>query len=295
MYAIILVPHTITMAHRRTLPVRLGHHSSPRTISGVERRAAPAAAFVGTPAGLAGEDGVVEAVEGAGACAIDEGCVAQERDVVEAEVPDGGVDHAVGAEGHDGANDGAGEDVVPVVVFVDGEGAADQAGTEEGCVDGDELPHGRVVVGVDLELSVQVKVQEHEASKGSGGVTRWHRLERVVDLLAVPCADTPVEHDLAVTVGSVAAECRAVFNAVVITANRRENVGWDDGLAYGEEVRSQTTNEPLDEDLEDGSGDERVQQTDSGVVDVPERAGTDLHNEEDSEWDEEGHESCGPL
>jgi hypothetical protein len=96
---------------RRAL--RMRRHSATGTVSSIERRAAPAATLVCAPASLAGEGGVVEAVEGAGTGAVDERCVAEKRDVVKSEVPDGGVDHAVGAKGHDGANDGAGEDVVP--------------------------------------------------------------------------------------------------------------------------------------------------------------------------------------
>jgi hypothetical protein len=88
-------------------------HGAAGAISSVERSAAPAAALVCTPASLARKHGVVEAIEGACASAVDEGCVAEEGDVVEAEVPDGGVDHAVGGKGHDGTDNGTGEDVVP--------------------------------------------------------------------------------------------------------------------------------------------------------------------------------------
>lgn len=93
--------------------IRVSSRSAARTIGGVEGSAAPAATLMCAPARLAREDGVMEAVEGAGACAVDERCVTQERDVVEAEVPDGGVDHAVGGEGHHGTDYGTSEDVVP--------------------------------------------------------------------------------------------------------------------------------------------------------------------------------------
>lgn len=59
-------------------------------------------------------------------------------------------------------------------------------------------------------------------------------------------------------------------------------------------MRAQTANEPLDEDLEDGGSDERVEEANGGIVDVPEAAGADLHNEEDGKGDEEGHEGGGP-
>lgn len=109
-----------TGAMTNRLPVHVGtsgtlslrHHSTPRTISSVKGRTTPAACIMGAPTGLASEDGIVEAVKGAGTSTVDKGGVAHERDVVEAEVPDGGVSHAVGAEGHHGADYGSGEDVV---------------------------------------------------------------------------------------------------------------------------------------------------------------------------------------
>ena len=103
----------------------LSRHGAARAVGGIEGGAAPGAALVGAPASLAGEHGVVEAVERAGSGAVDERSVAQHGDVVEAEVPDRGVHHAVAAEGHEGADDRAGEHVVPVVELVNGERAAD--------------------------------------------------------------------------------------------------------------------------------------------------------------------------
>ena len=97
-----------------------------------------------------------------------------------------------------------------------------------------------------------------------------------------------------VTVGDIASEGTAIFDAIVVAANNTAHVGGNDRLADSEKVRAETTNEPLDEDLEDGSSDKRVQQTNGGVVHIPEAAGADLHNEEDKEGDEEGHESGGP-
>jgi hypothetical protein len=93
--------------------VRVRSHSAARTISSIKWRAAPATTLMCAPARLAREDCVMEAIEGAGACAVDERCVAQEGDVVEAEVPDGGVDHAVGGKGHHCTDYGTGEDIVP--------------------------------------------------------------------------------------------------------------------------------------------------------------------------------------
>lgn len=178
---------------------------------------------------------------------------------------------------------------LPVVVLVNGKRTTDQTSSENRCVDGNQLPHGRVVVGEDLELCVQVKVEEDEASKSSSGVARWHGLQAVVDLLLVTRADAAVEHDLAVAVSDIAVDAELV--AIVCLADSK--AFRDDWLADCEEVRAETANKPLDEDLEDGSGDERVQQTDGSVVDVPEAAGADLNDQEDNERNEERHQSGG--
>ena len=273
-----------------SMAVRMRRHGTTRTVSSIARRTTPRATLERSPTGLAREDSVMKAIERAGTGAVDEGRVAQERDVVEAEVPYRGIDHAVRAEGHEGTNDGAGEDVVPVVVLVNRQCAADQASAQHWCIDGDKLPHCWVVVGENLELCVQVKVQENEASEGSGCVTGRHGLEAVVDLVLVASADAAVEHDLAVPIGDVAN--LAVLIAVVCATN--VETLRDDGLADGKEVRAKTTDKPLDEDLKYSSRDERVEQADGGVVDIPEAAGADLHDQEDREWNAEGHECCSP-
>lgn len=94
------------------------------------------------PAGLARKDRIAQLV----GAVVAEGHVAVQGNVVVAPVPDGGVDHAVRGPGEDGADDGSGKDVVPVVVLVDGEGATDEDGAEDGHVGQDELPHGSVLV-----------------------------------------------------------------------------------------------------------------------------------------------------
>lgn len=78
--------------------------------------------------------------------------------------------------------------------LVDGEGAADEGGAEQGCHDGDELPEGRVVVGGDLELGVEVERQVDEAGEGGRRVARREGLEAVVDFLLVARADAAVVH-----------------------------------------------------------------------------------------------------
>jgi hypothetical protein len=58
-------------------------HGAPGSIRSITGRAAPSGAIVSAPAGLAREDCAVEAVEGVGARAVDEGRVADEGDVVD--------------------------------------------------------------------------------------------------------------------------------------------------------------------------------------------------------------------
>lgn len=116
--------------------------------------------------------------------------------MVEAPVPDGSVQHAVSRKGHDGTDDGAGNNVVPVVEFVNSERTADEHRAKDGSVDGDELPHGRVVVGKHLELRVEVQRQVDEASESRGGVATGERLQTVVDLVWVSSANVTRKVDL---------------------------------------------------------------------------------------------------
>lgn len=166
-----------------------------------------------------------------------------------------------------------------VVVLVDRQGTANQDSTEDRSVGSNQLPHGWVVVGKDLELGVKVQVQVDKTGKGSSGVSTGHRLERIVDLALVTSAD----------IGSVV---ELEVSLVVVSSHgaRLCHVR----LADLEEVRSESTDQPLDEDLEDGSGDERVEKTDGGVVEVPEAADTDLHHQEDEDGDQSSQHSSGP-
>lgn len=196
--------------------------------------------------------------------------------MVEAPVPDGRVRHAVSRKGHDSADDGAGHHVVPVVELVNSERTADEHRAEDGRPDDNELPHGRVVVGEDLELGVEVQGQKDEARKGGRRMAAGERLQAVVDLVWVSRADVARVVDL-----REAAPVEALVGHAA-----------DVGLAHVEEVRAETANEPLAEDLEDGGGDERVQETDDAVVDVPEGADADLHRQDDRNGDD-GGEECG--
>lgn len=203
---------------------------------------------------------------------------AVQRDVVEAPVPDGGVRHAVSRKGHDSTDNGTGNHVVPVVELVDSERTTDKHGAENGRVNDNELPHGRVVVGKDLELGVEVQVQEDEARKSSRRMAAGERLQAVVNLVWVSGADVA---------GVVDLREAAPVEALVGDAGEV----W---LADVEEVRAEAADEPLAEDLEDGGGDERVQEAEDAVVDVPEGADADLHRQDDRDGDDGGEESGEP-
>lgn len=75
--------------------------------------------------------------------------------MIEAEVPDARVDHSVGGESHDSADDRSCDDVVPIVEFINGKGASDKNSTENGHVGDDEFPVRWMVVGPDFQLCLQ--------------------------------------------------------------------------------------------------------------------------------------------
>lgn len=130
-----------------------------------------------------------------------------------------------------------------------------------------------MIVGEDLQLGIEVEVQEDETSEGGGGVARRHRLETVVDLLPVTSADATVEHDLAIAIANVSGRSTVLVSIVVAVEVKTLR---NDRLTDSEEMGTKTANEPLDEDLEDGCRDQSVEESNGGVVDVPEGASTDL-------------------
>lgn len=162
--------------------------------------------------------------------------------------------------------------------LLNAESTSNQASTEEGHVGNRQLPQAGMVVGKDLEFGVEVEVQVDEASKGRRGVAAGHALQAVVDLLAVAGADVGSEVDVLETT-----------DAVRGSPDKRRV-----GLAHVEEVRAQTANEPLDEDLEDGGRDQAVENTEAGVVEVPEGAHANLHDQEEEDGDERGEKRGRP-
>lgn len=136
------------------------------------------------------------------------------------------------------------------------------------------------IVTIDLELSVEVQVQIDEAGKGSRGVATGHALERVINLVGVARADVLCVVEIEVARGVV---------HVALLAGQLAGVG----LAGVEKVRAQATDEPLDEDLEHGGGDQGVEKADDAVVDVPEGADPDLHEQDEEDRDQGGHDGGG--
>ena len=79
-----------------------------------------------------------------------------ERDVIETEIPNTSVYHAIGRKCHDRAYDCSCKTIIPIVELVDCQSATNQTSAEERCVGEDKLPHCRVVVREDLEFSIEV-------------------------------------------------------------------------------------------------------------------------------------------
>ena len=94
-------------------------------------------------------------------------------DVVEAEVPNGSINHAVRDECRKSADESASDTVIPVVMAIDSVRASDENGAKDWCEGGNQLPHCWMIVRHDLELCVEIKRQEDQAGKGSGSSATW--------------------------------------------------------------------------------------------------------------------------
>jgi hypothetical protein len=242
-------------------PLIKSNRLASQPMRGIKRR--PTIRLLKPPASLAREDRRLKPSCPRRARTVGEGRVPRQRDVVEAEVPDRGVHHAVGGDGEDGADHRAGEAVVPVMELVDGQRTRDQAGGENWGVHRDEFPECGVVVAEDLEFGVQVEVEEQEAGECRGAVPGGHRFKGIVDVVSVAAANAAVEHE----------RFETFTDKVWIR------------VADAKEVRSEATDEPFDEDLEDGRPDHAVEKADDGVVCVPEGSDADLHAQDYEDWD----------
>lgn len=149
---------------------------------------------------------------------------AVEWDMVEAEVPDGSVHHAVRDESGESTDEGTSKAVVPVVAAINAVCAADEEGTKEWCEHGNELPHSWVIVRHDLEFGVEVEGQEHQAGKGGSGLAAWEGLEGTSNLKWISSADGAVVVDLSEAPADIVAM----------------RLWWQDRVADFEEVWSDT-------------------------------------------------------
>lgn len=168
-----------------------------RSIQCIEWSTTKSTAFVATPTSLPRPNCIMEAIESSRSASICEWHVSHQWNVVEAEVPNAGVHHSVGAECHHCSDDCSSQDVVPVVELVNCESTSNECGGEDWHVGDDELPVGRVVVGPDFELSIEVEIEEDEATESSCSMTGGERFQGVVDLVLVASANGAVVHYIA--------------------------------------------------------------------------------------------------
>lgn len=187
--------------------------------------------------------------------------------MIESEVPNGCINHAVGRSGHHRPNHGACKTIVPIVEFVNCESSCDEGCTEQGSIESDHLPHGWVVIRENFQFGVDVVVQVEKPRPCCSAVTAGKRLQGVVNLIEVAPANVPLKHDVAKSVTSCS------DNARIWIANRKE-------------VWPKTTYEPLQEYLEDRCVYKRIKQADNGVVGVPEAPNANLHTENDEDRNE---------
>lgn len=108
-------------------------------------------------------------------------------------------------------------------------------------------------------------------------MARWEGFEGIVDFVFITGTDSSIVHDEVETISSF-----------LLSSD------WDIGFADGEEMRSETTNKPFEENLEDGGADERVEKSNDCVVHIPERSNADLDNEEGGDGNERGEERGFP-
>lgn len=202
--------------------------------------------------------------------------------VVEAPVPDSSIRSAICGEGHDGADDGPGDDVVPVVSGVDCQRAGDHQGGQQRQHREGKFPEGRAVVGPDFELRVKPQEQKPKARKGSCSVSAGEGSDGVLDHPPVRLrTDLRRVHDLL--------EPHAIQPRGV--ARRRER---DVRHADVEEVRAEAADELLNDDLHHAGEDDGPQRAEDGGAGVPRRLDAHLGDDVNEDRDTDGHEAGLP-
>jgi len=158
--------------------------------------------------------------------------------MIESEIPYAREYHAECYEGHHTAYYSPRDNVVVMMKLVDGKCARDKGRAEERRKEQDHLPIRGRVGGHDFKLRIEVEEEVSKACPCGGGMSRGERFKGIVDLLLVACTDGAVVHDI-----GEACSCLGA-------------AGGDVGFADCQEVRAEAPDEPFEEYLEDGGGDE---------------------------------------
>lgn len=129
-----------------------------------------------------------------GVGAVLEGHVSSQGNVVESEVENTRIRHAIRQEGHESSHRCSSKNIVPVVRVVDDNHARYDHGYEYWSNCNVQCPERWSKVAQDLEFCIQVQGKEDEASKGCRGVSRGEGREGVFELFSIPSrACIPIE------------------------------------------------------------------------------------------------------
>jgi len=192
-------------------------------------------------------------------------------------IPNTGIGGTVRYKRSESAQNGTGKNVIPVVGHVEHECTDDASSEREWEAEEDNVEVGWMCVSKDLELAVDVERGEDETSKSGRRVTGWERLERVCNHLLVRIGtNTGIEVDILKSL-----------------AQSDKIRSWYLGLTDGEEVRSQSSIDKLDNDLDHATCHNRIDDTPDSVVDVPERTDTELHRQNENDRDGDGDDGVG--
>ena len=93
--------------------------------------------------------------------------------MIEAEIPNTCIDHSVRAESHASTNDGAGQDISPVMILVGRKRTTDQRRAQDRHVSDDELEVRRMVIAPDFKFRVEVEIEKHKATERCRDMAEW--------------------------------------------------------------------------------------------------------------------------
>ena len=123
-----------------------------------------------------------------------------------------------------------------------------------------------MIIAPYLQLSIKIEVKVDETSKSSGCVSGRKRFKRIIDRVRVSSTDRTIIHDLKESIA-------------------RSSDIW---IANSQEMRTKTTNQPFEPDLKDCRSNDRVEQSNNCIVDIPERSYSDLRNE----YEDDRNKNC---